>query len=152
MNQENHPTKYIKTPPIWKIIIKTCITLFVIYCFLAFTAFTIHFFAESSFEATDEAQTIRYCDTYFYEKDYLSLYSELYMKALYDEKYDMYWEAANGYMDYSQYIQYQNAVKKGIKDSEIYLEKYKQKVLENERDCKFEQNKKQLEEYVKLIN
>ena len=64
----------------------------------------------------------------------------------------MYWEAANGYMDYSQYVQYQKAVEKGNKDSEIYLEKYKEKVLENKRECRFEQNKEQLESYAKLVN
>lgn len=151
MSQQNDAKK-MHEPSICKIVIKACITIFVISCFIYITTFLIQFLAENFYDAADETGVIRHCDTYFYEKDYLSLYNELYSNQAYDEKYDMYWEAANGYMDYSQYVQYQKAVEKGNKDSEIYLEKYKEKVLENKRECRFEQNKEQLESYAKLVN
>lgn len=151
MSQQNNAKK-MNEPSICKIVIKACITIFVLCIFVYITSFTIQFVAENSYDAADETGLIRHCDTYLYEKDYLSLYDELYSNQAYDEKYDIYWEAANGYMDYVQYVQYQKAVEKGNEDSEIYLEEYKEKVLENEEDCRFEQNKEQLESYAKLVS
>ena len=151
MSQESYSKKKYE-PSIGKIVIKACVTIFVLCIFVYITSFTIQFVGENFYDAADETWNIRHCDTYLYEKDDLSLYDELYSNQAYDEKYDIYWEAANGYMDYVQYVQYQKAVEKGNEDSEIYLEKYKEKVLENEEDCRFEQNKEQLESYAELVN
>ena len=89
MSQQNNAKK-MQEPSICKIVIKACITLFVISCFIYVTVFLIQFLAENFYDAADETGLIRHCDTYLYEKDYLSLYDELYSNQAYDEKYDLY--------------------------------------------------------------
>lgn len=139
--------KNLEAPSIKRIVLKAIIALFMIYCMVSLAVAAIGYVAEITFESADEATDIRRLDSYFYEGEYLELYSKLNLNANYDVKYDMYKEAAEGYHDYEQYVQFQKAAKMGNENSEKWAQEYKEKVLMNVENCDFEENRKQLEEY-----
>ena len=103
---------------------------------------------EEIIDTTDTATRVRYCDNYYYAKDYVELREELDNSGMEDQVFDKYREVVYGYNDYLQYVQYKKAVAAGHEESKERMEQYCQKVMDNANNCKFEDNKKQLQEYV----
>ena len=92
------------------------------------------------------------------------------MLTLYDlrgENYEIYWEIVNGYADYIQYMNYSTiedrenvivsyTLKSGEQQEVSFvpakkIEEYRNKVLENAENVKYERNKRYLTEFVQKV-
>ncbi len=117
---------------------------------------------ESIWDKNNTSEYVRWCDGNYYSRKYSNLYTELTLYDLYDmEVYGVYWELMEGYLDYKTYLQWVEARDRGIVletaegDSgaliEAKVEEYRQKVLDNAANCRYEGNRFDLEQWAAEI-
>ena len=107
------------------------------------------------------------CERKYINRDYEELYNILCIYDLYDDIYGKYWEIVKGYQDYCIYVNYKNMLEQGTEqvklevpeNEEEYIgavqvefdvagmcEKYRRKVLQDARDCKYPDNERYFNE------
>ena len=87
-----------------KLVIKAAAALIGLVWLLMFLAAALLVVAENG-DTASKADLINWCDSDYYERDYAALYDTLTVFDLYDEDFDHYWEAAEGYRMYTEYRQ-----------------------------------------------
>lgn len=133
------------------VIIKSVFVLFMVWTMVTISVHALKSVAEYTDYTYNEAERVKQLDRYYYDGDYASLWKTLLMWRMYDEKYDLYREAADGFTDYQNYLQYKKASDNGMQKAREPAGKFRLKVLENAENCRFESNRKQLEEYARKI-
>ncbi len=107
------------------------------------------------------------CERDYIDRNYEELYSTLFIYNLYDDAYGKYWEIVKGYEDYVMYTNYKNLLDMGIEQENLEIsenekdyreavqvefdaaqlcEKYRKKVLQDARDCKYQENERYFNE------
>lgn len=101
-----------------------------------------------------DLNTVRHvgqCHDLYDEGNYGELITYMNLYKLYSENYDMYWEAVDGFLDYQRYLQWVKADTAGVKDSDRQLAYYRQKVSDNAKQSRFEENKELLAGYAEAV-
>ena len=110
-------TKQTKAPGIVKLVLKLLAVLF-----LAFTLVQLLGFVVESVSGVDGAPTkadaIEWCEDDYRSRNFPDLYTTLTLYDLYDDTYDVYWEAVNGYNTLICYDQWQQAARMGMDGAE----------------------------------
>lgn len=140
-------SKKTAIPMVLKICLKCIAICLIVFLLCGLTFGTASIILELGSEGLTKKEGIRYCDYDYYEKKYGELRDTLQLFKLYDEEYDIYWEIADGYKDYIEYYQWKEAAKEGFVVEEDKVSYYKEKVINNAKNCRFEKNKKVLQEY-----
>lgn len=140
----------IQPPKRSKLVLKTLAVLFLLGMLVEIMIFTIGFVAEER-RGESAAEIMEWCDGYYYEKEYHELWHNLRLYDAYSPEFDKYWEMVNGYRAYMQYKQWMATPADKMPESVTMTEEYKKKVIKNAENCKFEENKKQLDAYAKEI-
>lgn len=135
-----------------RIVIKFCALGFILLMTILFMVFMVQYTAGEHEAGMNLADQMDAYEDYYREKNYSKLRDYLQLFDGYDESFDMYWEAVDGYADYMQYIQWSNTSEDDVEGSQEIARIYKEKVIKNAENCKFSENKKQLEGYVNSIN
>lgn len=106
-------TKQAKAPGIVKLVLKLLAVLL-----LAILLFQLLGFVVESVSGVDgaptKADTIEWCEDDYRSRNFPDLYTTLTLYALYDDTYDVYWEAVNGYNTLICYDQWQQAARMGM--------------------------------------
>ena len=136
-----------KAPSVFKILIKIVIALIIGIILFGIGVSVLEEVADYNEDRGNMADKVRGCDRYYYDKQYGELRDYLMLYSLYGGEFDIYWEAADGFMDYQQYRQWLRAEKLQTPDAEKMTEMYRQKVLDRAENCVFPKNKKQMEAY-----
>lgn len=142
--QKMQPTKL-------RIIVKFCTLLLGLYLLITFMFFTVQYATGSYDVILTKAEQMDCYERLYKENNYSELRDALLLYDAYDEEFDLYWEAVNGYGDYMQYLQWEKSMNAKIEGSEEMVARYEDIVNNNFLHCEFEKNKSQLEAYVNRI-
>ncbi len=141
-----------KKPSVFKMILKSIFVLGMAIGWL-FTAVSLVWMAFE--EATDyfnsDAYLINRCDEYYYEKEYAELLDYMHLYDAYDEKYDVYWEVLDAYVDLKEYQKWQKVSETDIEDARKMEDMYFDKVKAAAKNCHFPQNQKYLDDFVESL-
>lgn len=107
------------------------------------------------------------CEAEYTDREFDKLYDLLTLYDLRGENYEIYWEIVNGYADYIQYMNYSTiedrenvivsyTLKSGEQQEVSFvpakkIEEYRNKVLENAENVKYERNKRYLTEFAQKV-
>ena len=69
----------------------------------------------------------------------------------YGEEYDIYWEVMDAYINLQEYFKWKEVAEEQIEDARKMEDMYYQKVIEACENCRFSQNKKYLDDFVKSL-
>ena len=95
---------------------------------------------------------IRQCDEDYYDRDFYGLLWYLKLYDLYDDDYDIYWEAVNAYNDYVRWHAWKGTLESGEMPEATQKEtEARQKVEDNARNCEFTKNQKILDGFVEAM-
>ena len=137
-----------KKPSVIKLILKTvlavsgCIFLFLL------SVLTISDFSDNVVDYEDDvASMIDYCNWRYYDRDYGSLRDELTLYNLYSEEFDKYWEIVDCYELYLECLEYRAIPGEKQKAEELQAE-----MSEMAANCRFEENRRQIESFSKALN
>jgi len=128
-----------------QIIVKLFVVILLISSILDIAKFSVNE-VDEIIEDKDLADVVEICDSYYYEREFAKLRETLILNAAFEDIFDKYWEAVNGYCDYMQYNQW-----KLTPSEEVITSEYKQTVIDNYENLKFEDNKKILKEYCDAV-
>lgn len=141
-----------KKPSVFKMILKSIFVLGMATGWL-FTAVSLVWMAFE--EATDyfntDAYLINRCDEYYYEREYAELLDYMHLYDAYDERYDVYWEVLDAYVDLQEYQKWQKVSETDIEDARKMEEMYFDRVKEAAKNCHFPQNQKYLDDFVERL-
>lgn len=140
-----------RTHPFLSIVWKIAALLFIGLFLYAEVTYLMDSIKEHNVDTYDQAEQIRQLDTYYYEGKYGDVRELLSLYNLYDDVYDLYWEAADGNLDYLEYQQWKRAEAAGVDGSAEQVEQYREKVLTNAENCRFSSNQHQLEAYAAAV-
>ncbi|MBQ9765283.1 MAG: hypothetical protein IJW18_03690 [Lachnospiraceae bacterium] len=138
-------------PSILKIVLKAVAALFLLYMFVNIMIFTIFYMDEVGDYDDNLAYQVDGCNRYYYQKEYAELRDYLMLYNSYEDEFDMYWEIVDGYADYRQYLQWLQTPEDRVQGSSEMATMYKQRVIDNALNCRFEQNRAQLTKYAEEI-
>lgn len=135
-----------------KAVLKTVVFLFGIMMWIITLVSAVEMAAGEITESFEtDAYTVNRCDELYYEKQYGKLLEFMNLYETYDERYDVYWEVVNAYIDVTEYIKWTKVSDEQMKNASYMQEFYKNKVLSNAQNPKFSQNRKYLDEFVKML-
>ncbi len=141
-----------KQPSVLKIVIKSTVLVFILSMMILLMVFTVQYAAGTYDISMSMAEKMDMCEECYRDKNYSKMRDSMQLFDAYEESFDVYWEAVNGYADYMQYLQWSNTAEEDVEGSEEMAEYYREKIIKNAENCKFSGNKKQLEEYANVIN
>ena len=98
-----------------------------------------------------DAYIINSCDEYYYEREYAELLEYMNLYDAYDEKYDVYWEVMDAYVDLQEYKKWQKVSSEEIQDAREMEELYYNKVTKASKNCAFPQNQRYLDDFVEML-
>ncbi len=99
-----------------------------------------------------DADGINWCEEYYHERDYAQLYDFLTLYDLYEDCYDVYWEAVNGYEAFIQYDQWHKAAQLGIDGAEQEAQSHYKALEDLARNPEFSQNSRILNGFLERAN
>ena len=103
-------------------------------------------------EYTSKDTMVRQCDERYYDREFSDLLWFLKLYDLYDEDYDIYWEAVNAYNDYISWHAWKGTLESGEMPEAVQKEaEARQKVEGNASNCKFTKNQKILDGFVEAM-
>ncbi len=139
-------------PSTLKNVLKALFVLFLVVNWLYMAVFMVYMaFEEGTDYYNSEAFLINECDEYYYEKKYQELFEHMHLYSTYDEKYDVYWEVLDAYVDLQEYLKWQKVASEDIEDAREMEEFYYNKVLESAKNCQFPQNQRYLDDFVEML-
>lgn len=96
---------------------------------------------------------IRQCEENYYDRDFEGLLWYMNLYELYDEDYDIYWEAVNAYNDYVSWHAWKGTLVSGEMEEAAQKEaEARKRVEENARNCEFKKNQRILDGFVERVN
>ena len=98
-----------------------------------------------------DAYKVNQCNEYYYEKQYDELFDFMHLYEAYDERYDVYWEVMNAYIDLQEYYKWKSVSETDIEDAREMEQMYKEKVIERSNNPSFPQNQKYLDDFVEML-
>ena len=125
-----------------KIVFKSCALAVMLFILVLFLKATV----EAGYDDWDKSKSIDVCNRYYYEKKYGELMDHMCLFDTYDEEFDVYWEMADAYRDCVEYEQWASITEEEFPGSSEMAEKYRQKIIDNTDNCRFEENRTRLEE------
>ena len=132
---------------------KLSLFLFGAMIWFSLALFTIRYVKEESTDYyNSEAFIVNECDEYYYEKKYAELYEFLNLYKAYDEKYAVYWEVTNAYIDLQEYLKWKKVSKEEISNAREMEKLYKEKVINYAKNPAFPQNQKYLDNFVEMLD
>lgn len=140
-----------KPPAVWKIVVKYIIVICLSIPVLS-TMFGMYASVKEEEENLDKADLINWCNQQYYDREFADLSETLMMYRPDDNEFDKYWEIKNGYEDYLKWRQWDKAVTLNLEQSVEKEAFYRNKVNENVKNAKFEQNEKFLKEFQDKMN
>lgn len=145
-------TKKMRQPSTMKNVLKAIlvIILAVNWLYMAFAIVGLVFEEETDYYNTD-AFLMNRCDEFYYEKQYDELFEHMHLYDTYDEKYDVYWEVMDAYVDLQEYFKWKNVSETDISDARKMQEMYHNKVVNAAIRCRFPQNQKYLDDFVEML-
>lgn len=108
-------------------------------------------FNESTDYYNSDAFYINQCDEYYFERKYDELFEHMNLYDTYGEEYDIYWEVMDAYINLQEYFKWKEVAEEQIEDARKMEDMYYQKVIEACENCRFSQNKKYLDDFVKSL-
>lgn len=108
-------------------------------------------FEESTDYYNSEAFCINECEEYYRERRYDELLEFMHLFNTYDEKYDVYWEVMNAYLDLQEYVKWQKVPETAIEDAREMEMLYYNRVLSACENCRFPQNQTYLNDFVDML-
>ena len=141
-----------KPPSVLKIICKGLIACFLLWSLLSFMISTIAYVGEENSFNRNLTEQVNSCERYYYEKEYVELREYLLLYNAYDEVFASYWEIVDGYSDYMQYQQWMATPVERVPETAEMVQEYREKIIENARNCSFERNQKQLDIYAAEVS
>lgn len=141
-----------KNPSVIKMILKTIFVLGMAIGWL-FTAVSLVWmvFEEATDYYDSDVYRMNRCDEYYYEKDYAEMLDYMNLYQMYDEKYDVYWEVVDAYVDLQEYLKWQKVSETDIADARKMEKQYYDKVMAAAGNCHFPQNQKYLDDFVESL-
>lgn len=95
-----------------------------------------------------KSEGINHCERHYQEKDFGSLQNVLALYDLYDDTYDVYWEAATGYEALIRYYQWHEAAKQDIEGAQALAENLHQQLETMAQNPAFPKNAHILNEFL----
>lgn len=124
-----------------KVIIKALISFNILF---GLFAFIVGYVVDRN-DTWESSYTEEMAQEYYEEGRYGYLRMLLHLYDFYDEKFDVYWEAVDGYRDYQEALQYKQSGDEEEKEAIV------EKVIGNARKCKFESNQTILDTWAKEV-
>lgn len=145
-------TKKMRQPSTMKNVLKAIlvIILAVNWLYMAFAIVGLVFEEETDYYNTD-AFLMNRCDEFYYEKQYDELFEHMYLYDNYDEKYDVYWEVMDAYVNLQEYLKWKNVSETDISDARKMQDMYHNRVVNAAANCRFPQNQKYLDDFVEML-
>lgn len=145
-------TKKMRQPSTMKNVLKAIlvIILAVNWLYMAFAIVGLVFEEETDYYNTD-AFLMNRCDEFYYEKQYDELFEHMHLYDNYDEKYDVYWEVMDAYVNLQEYLKWKNVSETDISDARKMQDMYHNKVVNAAISCRFPQNQKYLDDFVEML-
>lgn len=145
-------TKKMRQPSTMKNVLKAIlvIILAVNWLYMAFAIVGLVFKEETDYYNTD-AFLMNRCDEFYYEKQYDELFEHMHLYDNYDEKYDVYWEVMDAYVNLQEYLKWKNVSETDISDARKMQDMYHNKVVNAAISCRFPQNQKYLDDFVEML-
>lgn len=145
-------TKKMRQPSTMKNVLKAIlvIILAVNWLYMAFAIVGLVFEEETDYYNTD-AFLMNRCDEFYYEKQYDELFEHMHLYDNYDEKYDVYWEVMDAYVNLQEYLKWKNVSETDISDARKMQDMYHNKVVNAAANCRFPQNQKYLDDFVEML-
>lgn len=141
-----------KRPSAFKNILKAGLVLFLAGNWLYVAVFLVCDTFEDRMDYYEEdAQLINRFDEYYYEKKYDELYDTMHLYHTYDDKYDVYWEVLDAYIDSVECLKWRKVSESQIEDAGEMEKYYYDKVVEAAKKCRFPQNQKYLDDFVESV-
>ena len=141
-----------KRPSTFKNILKAGFVLFLAGNWLYVAIFLVSdTFEERTDYYGEEARLINYFDEYYYEKQYDELYDDMHLHNSYDDKFDVYWEVLDAYIDSVECLKWRKVSESQIEDAGEMEQYYYDKVIEAAKNCRFPQNQKYLEDFAESL-
>ena len=145
-------TKKMRQPSTMKNVLKAIlvIILAVNWLYMAFAIVGLVFEEETDYYNTD-AFLMNRCDEFYYEKQYDELFEHMHLYDNYDEKYDVYWEVMDAYVNLQEYLKWKNVSETDISDASKMQDMYHNRVVNAAISCRFPQNQKYLDDFVEML-
>ena len=141
-----------KRPSTFKNILKAGFVLFLAGNWLYVAIFLVSdTFEERTDYYGEEARWINWYDKYYYEKQYDELYDDMHLHNSYDDKFDVYWEVLDAYVDSVECLKWRKVSESQIEDAGEMERYYYDKVIEAAKNCRFPQNQKYLDDFVESV-
>ncbi|MBQ8798788.1 MAG: hypothetical protein IJZ55_04395 [Lachnospiraceae bacterium] len=114
---------------------------------LTLSVFSFLWLTVTGGDVMNEAERRNMCDRAYYAGKYGELYDMLHFDGMYGEEFGGYHELADAHLAYENFLQWHRAEKKGMVGSAEKVEFYYNEVLNCAENCRFKQNKTELESY-----
>lgn len=140
------PAKRAEKPAAWwRVALKMLLVCIILYNLIMIAFFSVEDVSQGELNKR-KLDNIEACDHYYYKRDFAGLRETLTLRRLYGEDFAVYWEIADGYDDYVDWLQWSKAEKINLPKSSEKAEYYKNKVHENAENVEFPQNAAPLQE------
>ena len=141
-----------KLPSTFKNILKAGFVLFLAGNWLYIAIFLVcDTFEDRKDYYGEDARRINWYDKYYYEKQYDELYDDMHLHNSYDDKFDVYWEVLDAYIDSVECLKWRKVSESQIEDAGEMEQYYYDKVIEAAKNCRFPQNQKYLDDFVESV-
>lgn len=141
-----------KRPSTFKNILKAGFVLFLAGNWLYIAVFLVCDTFEDRMDYYEEdAQLINRFDEFYHEKKYDELYDTMHLYHTYDDKYDVYWEVLDAYVDSVECLKWKKVSESQIEDAGEMEKYYYDKVVEAAKKSRFPQNQKYLDDFVESV-
>ena len=94
---------------------------------------------------------VNWYDEYYYEKQYGELLDHMNLYDSYDEKFDVYWEVVDTYIDYLEWEKWSKISEETFSDAREMEKMYYDKVMNASKNCRFSRNQKYLDDFAKSM-
>lgn len=140
-----------KPPVLWKVIVKWCVVI-LLGLFVSQTLFAMYGSIEDAHDMVDDATLVNWCNQQYRDREFADLSETLLMYQPVAKEFDKFWEMSAGYEDYLLWRQWDKALDLNLENSVEKEAYYRNKVIENVENTKFEMNKKFLKELKDKMN
>lgn len=128
----------------------TMLLLLVVVALLFFSSFL--FSTYNAKEQTDRMENIRFCDSYYYDRDFSYLYLTLTLHDLYSDEFDKYWEAVDAYQTYTEALEWSEASENGRESADVKLAEALAELSDQESNAKFSETRTTIKWLTEKLN
>lgn len=143
--------KQPQVPSVCTLIVKSVAVLIIGYFLVGGLWFTVVSVSESESELS-KTDGLNWCEEDYRKRNFADLYDTLTLYNLYDECYDVYWEAVNGYDVFVEYEQWKQAAGLGVDGAEQEAQSRYETLEKMAQNPEFSQNAKILNGFLDQAN